>query len=149
MAEIFTDEGLDKIMGIFPKNGTNLASMYIGLFTSQTASTCPARTAVGGAAPSGFTEATGTSYARQAIAAGSWGSPSTNGNGRKITAGQVTFPTVGAGGWGTVNGFFIASLSASGAGDTTIFFANFDDTTARTLNAGDTIKVTPSMQFDG
>lgn len=149
MAEIFTDEGLDKIMGIVPKNGTNVASLYIGLFTSQTASTCPARTATGGASPAGWTEAAGTSYARQAIAAASWGAAATNGNGRKITAGQVTFPTVGAGGWGTVNGFFIATNSASGAGDTTIFFANFDDTTARVLSASDVIKVTPSMQFDG
>jgi hypothetical protein len=149
MAEIFPDEGLDKIMGIWPKNGTNTASLYIGLFTTQTASTVPARTATGGASPSGWTEATGTSYARQAIAAASWGAASTNGNGRKITAGQVTFPTVGAGGWGTVNGFFIATASASGASDVVIYFANFDDTTARTLSASDVIKVTPSMQLDG
>lgn len=149
MAEIFVDEGIDKIHGIFPKNGTNLASLYIGLFTSQTPSTVPARTATGGAAPSGWTEAVGTAYARQAIATASWGTPSTNGNGRKITAGEVTFPTVGAGGWGTVNGFFIATLSASGAGDTIIYFVNFDDVTANTLNAGDVQKVTPSMQFDG
>lgn len=148
MAETFFDEGLDKILGIFPKNGTNLATLYIGLFTSQTASTVPARTATGGAAPSGITEATGTSYARQAIAAASWGAAATNGSGRKISAGQVTFPAAGAGGWGTANGFFIASLSASGAGDTLIFAANFDDTTAVTLNATDVIKITPSMQFD-
>ncbi len=149
MSEIFTDEGLDKILSIVPKNGTNLASLYIGLFTSQTASTVPARTAVGGAVPSGWVEATGTSYARQAIAAASWGAASTNGSGRKITAGQVTFPTVGAGGWGTVNGFFLATASASGAADVTIFFANFDDTTARALSASDVLKITPSMQFDG
>ena len=149
MAEIFVDEGLDKILGIFPKNGTNVATLYIGLFTSQTPTTVPARTAAGGAVPAGWTEATGTSYARQSIAAASWGSASTNGSGRKISAGQVTMPTVGAGGWGTVNGFFIATNSASGAGDTIIYFANFDDATAVTLNAGDVIKVTPSMQFDG
>jgi hypothetical protein len=149
MAEIFVDEGLDKIMSIFPKNGTNLASMYIGLFTSQTPTTAPARTATGGATPSGWTEAVGASYARQAIAAASWGTQSTNGNGRKSTAGQVTFPTVGVGGWGTVNGFFIATLVSSQAGDTIIYFANFDDLTAVTLNAGDSIKITPSMQMDG
>ena len=149
MAEIFVDEGIDKIMGIFPKNGTNIATLYIGLFTSQTASTVPARTATGGAVPAGWTEATGTDYARQSIASTSWGAASTNGNGRKITAGEVTFPTVGAGGWGTATGFFIATNSASGAGDVIIYFANFDDTTANTLNAGDVQKVTPSMQFDG
>ena len=149
MAEIMVDEGLDKFMGIFPKNGSNIATLYIGLFTSQTASTVAARTATGGASPSGWTEATGTGYARQSIAAASWGAPSTNGNGRKITAGQVTFPTVGAGGWGTVNGFFIATNSASGAGDTIIYFANMDDVSAIITAVNDIIKVTPSMQFDG
>lgn len=149
MAEIFVDEGIDKIMGIFPKNGTNLATLYIGLFTSQTAATVPARGATGGAAPAGWTEAAGTSYARQALAAATWGAQGTNGNGRKSTYPEITFPTVGAGGWGTVNGFFIASHVSSQAGDTIIYFANFDDVTANTLNAGDVQKVTPSMQFDG
>ena len=149
MAEIFPDEGLDHIMGIWPKNGTNDSTLYIGLFTSQTASTCPDRDATGGTTPSGWTEATGTAYARQSIAAGSWGAASDNGNGRKITASQVTFPTVGAGGWGTINGFFIATASASGASDVIIFFANFDDTTAITPSENDVVKVTPSMQFDG
>ena len=145
MAEIFVDEGLDDIMAIFPKNGTNLATLYIGLFTSQTASTVPARSAVL-ATQTGITEATGTAYARQSIAAASWGAQATNGNGRKTTAGQVTFPTVGAGGWGTANGFFIADASTAGK---CIYAANFDDVTAVTLNAGDVIKVTPTMQFDG
>jgi hypothetical protein len=149
MAEIFVDEGLDKIMSIFPKNGSNLASLYIGLFTSQSPTTVPARTAVGGATPSGWTEAAGVAYARQAIAAASWGAQVTNGNGRKSTAGQVTFPTVGAGGWGTVNGFFIATLVSSQINDAIIYFANFDDLTAVTLNVGDSIKITPSMQMDG
>jgi hypothetical protein len=150
MAEIYTDEGLDYKAGIFPKNGTNIATLYLGLFTSQTASTVPARTATGGAVPAGWAEAAGTGYARQAIAAASWGAPSTNGNGRKITAGQVTFSTVGAGiNWGTANGFFIATLSASGAGDVIICFSNFDAGIARALVEGVTEKVTPSMQFDG
>jgi hypothetical protein len=147
MAETFVDEGLDKILGIIPKNGTNLASVYIGLFTGLTGSTVPARTATGGASPAGWTEVTGTSYARQQILAASWGSPSTNGSGRKITAGQVTFPTAG-GAWTRADGFFLATLSASGAGDTLIYFANFDDVTSVTLASGDAIKVTPSMQYD-
>lgn len=149
MAEIFVDEGLDKLLGIVPKNGTNLTQLFIGLFTSQTASTVPARTATGGSAPSGWTEATGTGYARQSIAAASWGAPATVGNGRSVTAGQVTFPTVGAGGWGTVNGFFLATNSASAVGDTIIYFSNFSDVTAVTLNSGDVIRVTPSCEYDG
>jgi hypothetical protein len=147
MAEIFVDEGLDHIMGIWPKNGTNDATLYIGLFTSNTASTVPARTATN-VGPVGWTEAAGVNYARQSIAAASWGAPATNGNGRKITAGQVTFPTVGAGGWGTVNGFFIATTVDQSSG-VIIYFANFDDTTAKVLVANSVEKVTPSMQFDG
>lgn len=147
MAEIFVDEGLDAIMGIFPKNGANLATLYIGLFTSQTPTTVPTRAAQN-VGPVGWTEAAGTGYARQSIAAASWGAPSTNGNGRKITAGQVTFPTVGAGGWGVVNGFFIASTVDQASG-VIIYFANFDDVTAKPMNVGAVEKVTPSMQFDG
>jgi len=150
MAEIFVDEGIDKIHGIFPKNDTNLASLYLGLFTSQTPSTVPARGATGGAVPAGWAEAAGVGYARQEVTAASWGVPSTNGNGRKITASQVTFATVGVGiNWGTVNGFFLATASASGASDVIIYFANFDAGVARALTEGVTEKVTPSMQFDG
>jgi hypothetical protein len=148
MAEIFTDEGIDTIMGVMPKNGTNFATLYCGLFTSQSATTVPARTATGGASPSGWTEAAYTSYARQSIAAASWGAQATNGSGRKTTAGQVTFPTVGATG-ALVNGFFIATTSASGASDKILYFANFDDGAAVDLHTNDVIKVTPSMQFDG
>jgi hypothetical protein len=147
MASVFFDEGLDKIMGIVPKNGTNVASLYIGLFTGLTGSTVPARTATGGASPSGITEVTGTSYARVQILAASWGAPSTNGSGRKITAGQVTMPTAG-GAWAAADGFFIATNSASGAGDILIYAANFDSGLVRTLANGDVIKVTPSMQFN-
>jgi hypothetical protein len=149
MAEIFVDEGLDNILGVFPKGAITTDPLYIGLFISQTASTVPARTATGGAAPAGWTEASGVSYARQSIAASAWGTPSTNGSGRKITAGQVTFPTVGAGGWGTVNGFFIATKVSSQAGDVILFFANFDDTTAKVLVANAIEKITATIQYDG
>lgn len=148
MAEIFPDEGLDYLLGVAFDAATQDTTFYVGLFTSQTASTVPARTATGGASPSGWTEAAFTNYARQAISSGGWGSPATNGSGRKIAGPQVTFPTVGASG-ATVNGFFIATNSASGAGDTVIFFANFDSGVARVLVTDDIEKVTPSVQFDG
>lgn len=149
MAQIIVDEGLDKIMSIFPKNGANLSSLYIGLFTGLTGSTVPARTATGGAAPSGWTEVSGTSYARKQILSSSWGTQSTNGSGRKSTAGQVAFDAAGAGGWTAADGYFLATNSASGAGDVIIGFANFDSGLVRTLAAGDIIKVTPSIQFNG
>lgn len=149
MAESFTDEGLDFILGLHLLNTkTVLTTTHLTLFTSQTATTVPARTATGGAAPSGWTEATGTGYARKAVAAADWGAPATNGSGRRTTAAQQTFATVGAGGWGTVNGFGLIELAAAGAGDETFWFANFDDTTAVTLNENDVIKITPRQQLD-
>lgn len=148
MAEIFPDEGLDYCLGVVFDATTQDTTFFVGLFTSQTASTVPARTATGGAVPSGWSEATFTNYARQAISSGAWGAPATNGSGRKITGPQVTFPPVGASG-NTVNGFFIATNSASGAGDTIIYFANFDSGVARVLVTGDIEKVTPAAQFDG
>lgn len=148
MAEIFPDEGLDYLLGLAFKAATQDTTLFLGLFTSQTATTVPARTASGGASPAGWTEAAFTNYVRQAVSSGGWGSPSTNGNGRKIAGPQVTFPAVGVTG-NTINGFFIATNSASGAGDTIIYFANFDSLTARVLITGDVEKVTPSAQFDG
>ena len=149
MAEILTDEALDYIMAIFPKNGSNIAALYIGLFTSQTASTVPARDATGGGSPAGWTEASGTSYARQSLAAATWGAQATDGTGRQSTYPQITMPTVGSGGWGTANGFFISTHVSSQAGDTPIIFANFDDVTAVTLNENDIIKITPTLKFEG
>jgi len=145
MAELWPDEGLDYLLAIFPKNGSNLATSYIGLFTSQTASTVPATTAVL-ATPTGVTEATGTGYARQSIAAAAWGATAAGTGGRKTTAGQVTFPTVGAGAWGTINGFFIATAATAG---TAIYYANFDDVTAIVSAVNDIIRVTPTTQANG
>lgn len=143
MASIFSDEGLDATAAVFPKNGTNYSSLYLGLFTSQTASTVPARSATGGASPSGWTEVTGTSYARIAVAAADWGSASTSGSGRAIAASQKTFTAGGT--WTVANGFFLATLSASGSLDKVIYFANFDNGLARTLASGDTLKVTATL----
>ena len=149
MSSMIPDEGLDEIIETFLKNGGSPTSLYIGLFTSQTASTVPDRDATGDAAPSGFTEASGTSYARQAIAAASWGANADNGNGRKTIARLVPFTAAGSGGWGTANGFFLATMVSSQAGDKLVYFANFDDLTASPINENDVIKITPAMQFDG
>jgi len=150
MAENFTDEGLDYLLGIAFKAGTVDTTLYVGLFTSASASTVPARTATGGASPSGWTEMSASSgtYARVAIATGDWGSASTNGSGRKITtSGAKTF--TGFVGAAAANGFFIATAAASAGGDTILFFTNFDNTTARTFAAtADSLALTPTVQFD-
>src|SRR5262245_37558557 len=108
MAEIWPSvagEGLDIVLGVFPKGGSNIATTYVGLFTAFTATTVGTE----GQAQSAYTEVSGGSYARQAVASNSWGAQAAgNGStGRKTTAGQLTFPTATAA-WGTINGFFLS-----------------------------------------
>ena len=144
MAEIYPNEGLDAIMAIFPKAGSVLANLYLGFFTSQTPSTVPAATAVLATA-TGVTEASGTGYARTAIPAANWGAQAAGSpDGRKTTASAVTTPTVGAGGWGTLNGFFLADALTNGHA---IFYANFDSGLAIPTSAGDVVTVTPYINF--
>lgn len=140
-AEIWPEEGLDILLEIFPRGGTNLTTTYLSLFTAFTATTV----GTGGQAADAYTEPSGGSYARQAIVSGSWGAiADVSTTGRKTTASQVTFPTATAS-WGAVNGFWLANqLSASG--DKCIFAANFDDDTASTVNTNDVLKVTPAIQ---
>lgn len=146
MAEIFPDEGLDYILGVIPKAGTTPATLYLGLFTSQTASTVPAANMVL-ATPTGITEAGYTSYARVAIASASWGAigakTSWSQTGRGTTAGQVSLPAAGAAYAVAINGFFIATALTAGI---CVYASNFDDTTAvATMAIGDVIRVTPTL----
>lgn len=150
MAETFTDEGLDYALGVLFKGGTVDTTLHLGLFTSQTATTVPARTATGGAAPSGWTEMTVSSgtYARIAIATGDWGAAATNGSGRRISLSSAKTFT-GFVSAAAANGFFIATHATSGAGDTILCFANFDSGTARSLaTTSDQLQLTPSVQLD-
>ena len=146
MAEIFVDEGLDYIMAIFPKNGANITTLYLGLFTSQSPMTVPARSATLADAGVSWMEVSGTDYARISLSAASWGVQATQGSGRKTIYPQVTFTAGGA--WTTANGFFVATtIDNTGK---VIFFANFDSGVARTLStSGDILKVTATMEFDG
>ncbi len=153
MADIVPDEGLDLLLGIFPKNGSNLANTYLMLFTSQTASTVPGSTAVL-ATSTGVTEAGFTSYARVAVAAADWGSAGAatiwTVTARKVTAAQKSFPGAGAPYSTAINGFGLANQLATGAGSIGIYYSNFDDTTAiPSLGTGDVIKVTPTFGFGG
>ena len=152
MAEIFPDEGLDLILNNTFGTATSMgATYYVGLFSSQTVSTVPARTATGGATPSGWQEVwavTGT-YSRQPITTAGWGAISENGNGRRRSGTQVTFTGFTNSG-SAANGFFISTGSAKLAGDTILMFANFDSGVARTLaTVSDQLLVTPTVQLDG
>lgn len=139
MAEIFPDEGLDIILGQFPKDTVRLSTTYLCLFTSQTASTVM----TSGQTLANVTETTYTSYARQAMAAATWGAQAAGTGGRKSTYPQVTFPTVGATG-ATINGFFIGEATPP---TKVICQANFDDLTAVVLATNDIIKVTPTITY--
>lgn len=150
MAEIIPDEGLDYILAIFPKNGTNIATTYMLLFTSQTASTVPAANSVL-ATPTGVTEAAYTGYARQSIAAASWGATGAKTiwtqSARGTTAGQVSFPAATATYSTAINGFGVATASTAGVG---LFYSNFDDSTSvATMAIGDIIRVTPTFGLLG
>jgi hypothetical protein len=143
VAEIWPDEGLDLVLEIFPRGGTNLTTTYIALFTSFTASTV----GTSSQAADTYTEPDFASYARQSIAAASWGAIAAGTGGRKTTAGQVTFPTATGNSSASTKGFWIAN-QLSATGDKCILAANFDDTTAVTVNTGDIIRVTPTAQYN-
>lgn len=159
-AEIFPDEWLDHKLGQEPRNDAATfplpATMHMGLFRGQTASTVPPRgTLLGTTAPAAVDEPSGGAYARVSMAASVWGAQGTivtNGNGRRLTASQQTFPESTAA-WAaaptTVKGFFLAN-SAFGVAGKAIYYANFDDGQAIDINsAGYTVKVTPFYHVDG
>jgi len=140
MAQMCPDEGLDLWLGQFPLNTAKYTSpLNLCLFTSQTASTVITHAQT----LTNVTETTYTSYARQSLAAATWGALAERPTnlGRQTTYPQVTFPTVGASG-ATINGFHITNN-----GNTVLFpgQANFDDVTAVPLLTNDVIKVTPTI----
>jgi hypothetical protein len=141
MAQMCPDEGLDFILGQFPFNTAKYTSpLNLALFTSQTASTVITHAQT----ISNITETTYTSYARQSLAAATWGAAAERPTnlGRQQTYPQVTFPTVGATG-ATINGFYITNNGHT----ICIGQANFDDVTAVVLLTNDVIKVTPTFAY--
>lgn len=150
MAEIFPNEGLDYLLGIVPKGGTSPTTLYLGLFTSQTASTVltAAQTLV-----SNITEAAFSGYTRIAVASTDWGSAGSQSiwsqTVEAVTASQKSFPACTGTSATAINGFFLSSTSVVSAG-ICIFASNFSDSTAvASLALGDIIKVTPSFGLGG
>lgn len=135
------DEGLDIVLGQIPGATAKYTSpLNLALFTSQSASTVITHAQTFSA----ITETTYTSYARQSLAAATWGAIAerpTNA-GRQVTYPQVTFPTVGATG-ATINGFYITNNGHT----VCLGQANFDDVTAVVLATNDVIKVTPTWAY--
>lgn len=141
MAQILPDEGLDIILGQFPMSTAKYTSpLNLALFTSQTATTVITHAQTF----ANITETTFTNYARQSLAAATWGAIAerpTNA-GRQTTYPQATFPTVGATG-ATINGFYITNNGHT----VVIGQANFDDGLAVVLATNDVIKVTPTFAY--
>lgn len=140
-AQMVPTAGLDVILGQFPKDTTRLTTLYLGLFTSQTASTVITSAQNG----TNITEATFTNYAAQALATATWGAQGAVTNGRGSIYPQVTFPTAGSS--QTINGFFIKTANAALSTTNLVGQANFDDTTAVPLATNDVLKVTPTFAY--
>jgi hypothetical protein len=168
MAENFTNEGLDRILGYAPGGaGTLDTTLYLAAITTAgtvegttalTGTTVPNRLTVwstdyqtGGSGRGGGGEPTiGTgAYARKSMANTEWGAAATNGSGRRRTANQQSFAASTAA-WSNPNviGFGIVTASGAGAG-VAYGFANFDDGSTVAVNAaGITLQVTPFWQHD-
>ena len=141
MAAMCPDEGLDIILGQFPFNTAKYTSpLNCALFTSQTASTVITHAQTF----SNITETTYTSYARQTLAAATWGAIAERAanTGRQQTYPQLTYPTVGVTG-AVINGFYITNNGHT----VCIGQANFDDVTAVTLATNDILKLTPTFAY--
>lgn len=142
MAEIAPDEGLDLLLGIFPKNGTNLATTYLSLFTAFTASTVGASSGT----MSGYTEADFAGFLVQSIASTDWGSAAAGTGGRKVVASQKSFPAAtGVGSGLAINGYSLRNQSTF-AGAKCLGAANFDEGQVPALAIGDIVRVTPTWQ---
>ena len=162
MAENFSDEGLDRILGYVPGgSGTLDTTLYLAALTTAgtvegttalTGSLVPNRTTVWATHYStrGGEPTIGTgAYARKAVVNSDWGAAATNGSGRRRTSAQESFAASTAS-WSNANVIGYAIVTASGAGSGVGYgYANFDDASTVAVNAaGITLQVTPYWQFD-
>lgn len=150
-AESFPFEGLDVVLNtVVRKTGTTFPDPgFLGLFTSQTATTVPAQTATLGVTPVGVTEAAGGGYARASIAGTNWpagATADTTGRRSTVAAPGISFPeSTGAYTVAAVNGFFLCTAATAGVA---LFYSNFDSGAAINVNqAGFIVRIPPFIQF--
>ncbi len=134
-ASTFPYEGLDVMLNsVFRKVATQSPDpMFLGLFTSQTATTVPAQTAVL-ATSTGVTEATGGGYARASVPSSSWpAATTTNTTGRTTDmATPISFAeSTGAYTVPSTNGFFLATAATAGI---SVLYANYSSGVAIIIN---------------
>lgn len=106
---------LDHVLGEGVRNYTSPAVLTVGLFSSN-----PGETGAG-------TEISGTSYARTGVTFGAASS------GSATNSANVTFPTAGAGGWGSVTHAGVFD------GSDMIFYGAL--TVSKTVTEGDTFQI--------
>jgi hypothetical protein len=172
VAENFSDEGLDRILGYAPGgSGTLDTTLYLAVLTTAgfvtrspdtalSGTVVPNRTTVwstdyqtvaGGSTRGAGGEPTiGTgAYARKSVVNSDWAAAATNGSGRRRTAAQQSFAQSSAA-WSNQNAIGFAIVTASGAGSGVAYgYCNFDDNSTVTVNAsGITLQVTPFWQHD-
>ncbi len=160
MADVFPDEGLDALLAIVPKLGTNPIQMFVGLYTAQGGVSIPANNALLAVAGNVFSQGCKevsatqwTTYARQTIIAAGWGAQAASTvwstSGRIVTASSaLTFPAPTVGYNPTpdsIAGFFLANASFANSG-LAYYYSNFGDSSLiATLSIGDLVKVTPTF----
>ena len=160
---LWPQEGLDALMAVVPKNGTNYSSLYLGLFTTSWSTiqgyglTNIAVTLNGGTYP--VTElASATGYTtRPTLSAASWGAQAAGTvtiGANTINVRQSTYPTVtitntSGSTWTGVNGIFVATSATVGSASpttTVLWYAPFSDGSTVTLANNDSIAITPVWQ---
>ena len=172
MAENFTDEGLDRLLNMMPRNTVAIdTTLYLAAITTagyvtrspdtslsttgvpnrQTVWATHYQTTAGASANGAGGEPNiGTgAYARKSVLSTDWGAPVTNGSGRRSTAALQNFPASTAA-WSNQNviGFALVTGASAGAG-VAYYYANFDDASQVAINAaGITLQVTPFWQRD-
>jgi len=140
MAAEIHQEGLQFLLELLSARQSLPANFYLGLATDASLAE--------NATLASLTEVSGTGYARIAIEPTAVGFPTSEATGTndwRTIAKQVTF-TGGAGGWTGANTAFLCTVSSGTAGK---LLASFPLAATRTLQQGDTEKVTMTLELDG
>jgi hypothetical protein len=125
----WVDEGENRVLAILFGSTAVDATLYLGIYTNTTE---PLETAT----LASLTEPSGNNYARKSLSRGTW----------SVTAdlasyAQQTF-TASGGDWGACYGAFLAT-SSDGTGKL-LSVEHFGS--SRTINNGDSLKVTPNVR---
>lgn len=130
-------EGLQHLLELMKGSQSPQASYYVGLCTDASLAE--------DATLASITEVSGTGYARQAAAMSGATSEGAGTNDWHLVLPQVTF-TGGAGGWTGATGYFVATVDSGTSGK---LIASGNLAATRTLQSGDTEKVTATILLTG